>query len=217
MAKRKVKSKSKTKTRKRVNTMAVKKRKPRRKRRTTTTVRSTLAARPKRRRKKKSFLSAAPGGLMSAAKHGGAGAIGGGLFLGTRLVTMPLWARTSLGYAAAIALGMFNAPFVGAGMAGATTYHLGQSLLPVAMLHDEGEMEDADFVDQDTLSDTGAIDRNGNPVVIDDNGAAYALNDNNELEPMSSADLESVSMNKLSDEFDLSENPYNLSEAGYGY
>ncbi len=214
MAKRKVKSKSKSKPRKRVNTMATKKR---RKRRTTktTAVRRRLSAAPKsrRRRRRKGLADGVTkSGLVKSGKSALAGSAGGALFLGTRLVKLPLWARTSLGYAAAIALGMFNAPSVGAGMAGATTYHLGQALLPATMLND-GEMEDTDWVDADTLQDTGQVDENGNNIVMDEDGVAYALNDDNELEAIEEgSNMQGVSMLPLQDNPYSLANPYALSE-----
>jgi hypothetical protein len=210
MAKRKVKSKSKSKPRKRSTTMATTKRRKRRKKSTTTSVRRRLSAAPVRRRRKKRGMLSSNGSLMQSAKHNGAGAIGGGLFLGTRLVAMPLWGRTVLGYAAAVALGMFNAPFVGAGMAGATTYHLGQSLLPATMLNDD--LQDTEFVDPNTLSDTGQVDENGDMIVLDEAGNAYALNDAGELcELEEGTNMESVSMLPLQDPYALNDsNPFAL-------
>jgi hypothetical protein len=217
MAKRKVKSKSKTKPRKRTNTMAAPKKRRRKKRSTTTAVRRRLSAAPKARKRRRSKgLSSGmtKSGLVKSGKSALAGSAGGALFLGTRLVKLPLWARTSLGYAAAIALGMFNAPSVGAGMAGATTYHLGQALLPTTMLND-GEMEDTDWVDADTLQDTGQVDENGNSIVMDEDGVAYALNDDNELEAIGEgSDMQSVSMLPMSDNPYSLANPYALSD-GY--
>lgn len=198
MAKRKVKSKP----RKRATSM-IKRRKPRRKRRTTTTTRSTLSSKPRvRRRRRRKGLLSSNGTMTVTAKHTGAGAVGGGLFLATRMFNMPLWVRGLIGYGGSVALAMMNSPFVGAGMAGATTYFLGQTLLPSTLLKDD--LEETDYVDSDTLEDTGYIDEYGNSIVMDDDQVMYALNDDDELEAIGDAydlaDMQNVSMIPLQDD-----------------
>jgi hypothetical protein len=147
--------------------------------------------------------------LTNHAKHNGAGAIGGALFTGTRLISMPTYMRGAAGFAGSMLLSMANFPFVGAGMAGATAYYLAQNFAPAGMLHDEYELEDTDYVDADTLSATGMTDEDGNDLVMGDDGMVYALNDDGELEAIGEgSDLQSVSGVPLYDG-----NPYDLNDA----
>jgi hypothetical protein len=215
MAKRK-KSKPKTARKRVIKPMATKRKKRRRK---STSVRRTLSSKPavRRRRRKRGMFDGSTG-LMAMVKHNSMGALGGALFLATRLVSMNKWVRTAVGFGGAVGLSYFKAPFVGAGMAGATAYQLGESLLPAGLLHDD--LEDAEYVDANTLSDSGMDDENGYPIMVSENGSAYALNDNNELEPLDDDyslqdGMQSVSMVPLQDAYSLSSpNGYALA-SGY--
>lgn len=204
MAKKKSNSK-KVKRKKKVNTMATT-RKRRKKR--TTTIRRAAPIQRRRRRKKKGLMDGNSGIWMSLKKNG-AGALGGGLLLLTRFFAMPLWARTGIGYAGGIGISMAGAPFVGAGLSGATTFNLGQNLFG-NFLNDD--LEDTEYVDPDTLSDTGMVDDNGDPIVMDDDNVMYALNDGGELQAIGDANnLQNVSMVPLQDAYSLNAGPYDLS------
>lgn len=216
MAKRK-KAKPKSKPKRRTTPMATK----RRKKRSTAVRRTSLSSKPATRRRKKRGLGDSVKGIVPAGKRAGAGAIGGALFAGTRLVDMPVWVRCLVGFGGAIGFGMINSPNVSAGMAGATSYYLIDKYTPVGLLHDDS-MEDANYVDSDTLRDSGYMDENGNAVLCDGDGVMYQLNDNNELEAIGDiyslndgSNLESVSMLPLTDPYALNDgNPYNLA-SGY--
>lgn len=211
MAKRKRKFKSKSKPRKRRSIpMATKRRRKRR----STGIRS-VSTKVRRRRRRSGMLSS-NGGLMTSVKNNGAGAIGGALFVGTRLISMPFYVRTAVGYAGAVAASLvLKMPFVGAGLAGATTANLLQNLLPATMLHDD-DLQDTNYVDPNTLSDTGMDDENGNPIVMDEDGTAYALAENGEMSEVDmgdASDMQAMSMVPLYDNnpFALSQNnPYAL-------
>jgi hypothetical protein len=172
-----------------------------------------------RRRRKTGLFDSAKTGIMSSLKHNGAGAVGGALFAATRFVKMPLWMRLALGAGGSVGVSMVGMPFVGAGLAGATAYHAAQTLLPATLLNDDGEdLEDAEYVDYDTLQDSGYKDENGNSILQDDNGIMYALNDDGELQAVGDAyelndSLQNVSMVPLQDAYSLS-NPYALA-SGY--
>lgn len=209
MAKRKrVKSKSKTKPRKRRPIpMATRKRRRKSTRRRSTAVRS-LSTKPRRRRRRGMLSSS--GSLMTSAKGAGAGAIGGAAFVATRLIPMPLYVRTAVGYVGALGAAMFlKMPFVGAGLAGATTANLLQNLLPATMLHDD-DLQETNYVDPNTLSDTGMDDENGDPIVMDENGNAFALAEDgtmNDVDMGEGNNMQNVSMVPLFDN-----NPYALAE-----
>lgn len=188
MAKSKVKNKKKSKPKtlaKRINSMA--KRKVKKK--TGSAIRRTMTrkAAPKKRRVKKKglFDSGNKGGLMFALKHTGLGGLGGASLLATRLIELNKWVRVAIGFGTAGMLSMArneSIKTIGAGLAGATAYQLLGSLAPAGMLLNDGDFEDADYVDRDTLSETDLEDEYGNPVLMADNGNVYALNENNELE-----------------------------------
>ncbi len=170
----------------------------------------------RRRPTKKRALSSGGGGtkkptIMKAAGTALGGAAGGGLYLAPQfLIKMPLWAKALYGFGGAVAAAKFGFPSVGAGMAGGMAVDAGKQFLSTAL-------KDADYVDADTLSDTGYRDQNGNAVVMDDNGDVFALNDDGEYQFIGEADdlleddttdMQSVSMIPLQDE-----NPYNLNDA----
>lgn len=177
----------------------------------------TLSGSPKRRRRKSGLLSSSTAkNIGMTIKHNGAGAIGGVIASATRLVKLNPFMRAGIVFAGAIGASMLKAPFIGAGMSGVAGYMVAEQLIPIGMLADD--MEDAEFVNADVLSDTGETDTNGNPIVMDDNGNAYALNEAGELERLNdsefnlSDDLQNVSMLPLQDAYALS-NPYNLSSS----
>lgn len=177
-AKRKKRKSTKSLTR-RINSMS----KPRRKRRRSTGRRALSAPRkatPKRRRRR--GLSDSHSGIMAAAKKNGAAGLGGLLVLGTRLVAMPTWARAAVGFGGSVIVSsMLNFPAIGAGMAGAATYQLGEQLFG-SMLHDDmSDLEDVSWVDPNTLSDSGMEDENGNAILCDGDGIMYQLQDNGDL------------------------------------
>jgi hypothetical protein len=195
---------------KKSNTMAKRKRK-----RSRSITRSVSA--PKRRRKKRGLLSASGGsGLVMSLKKNAIGAAGGLVPIATNLLPIGKIPKIGINYGLSILASMFFNPFLGAGIAGATTVQLAGTLFPAFALND-GEMEDTEFVDPNTLSDTGMCDEGGNPIVEDDMGDAYALQDDGELVPMGNSyalqegtDMRSVSMLPLQD------SPYALQSA-YGY
>lgn len=195
--------------------MAKKKRTRRRK---SSSVRRALSS-PKRkttrRRRKKGLLSSAGlsmTGITNAVKHNGVGALGGALFLMTRAVPMPNYLRPIVGFGGSILLStMAKSPMMAAGMAGATAYYLGDKIIPKFMpnlLNDD--FEDGDWVDADTLSDTGYVDANGNAIMQDGDGVYYQLNDAGELE---ASGMQGTTMAMLDDPYDLS-GPYDLAD-GY--
>jgi hypothetical protein len=214
MATKKKRVKSKSKIKKRTTPMATTRRKRRKRTSRTRSAISrprSLSAAPRRRRRKRGFLSSGGSGLMASVKHNAMGALGGAAFTATRLIAMPLWMRLLLGAGGSMGLSMAGAPFIAAGLMGATTYHAGQTLLPSALLNDDGEdLEDADYVDADTLEDSGYTDEEGNQIVMDEDGIMYALNDNGDLEAIGDAyalnensNMQSVSMVPLQDPYAL--------------
>lgn len=196
---------------KRLKSMATKKR---RRRRRTTSLSSAPRRRSTRRRRRSTGLSSgAPrkaniqGSIMAAA----AGGLGGVTYLAPKAVlkNMPLWQKVLWGVGGSVALNVLKYPNVAAGHAGAMVADVAKSMFPT-MLNDDDDLQDAEWVDPNTLSDSGSVDQYGNPVLIGDNGTAYALNENNELEVLNDAydlqdpyelqdDMQSVSMLPLYD------------------
>jgi hypothetical protein len=194
---------------KRSNTMA------KRKRRRSRSVTRTASA-PKRRRKKRGLLSSGGTGIIMSVKKNALGAAGGLVPIATNLLPIGKIPKIGINYALSILASMFFNPFLGAGIAGATTVQLAGTVFPAFALND-GEMEDTEFVDANTLSDTGMCDEGGNPIVQDEMGDSYALQDDGELVPVADAyalqegtDMKSVSM------YNLQDSPYALQSA-YGY
>ena len=163
--------------------------------------RSTASTRPAVRRRRRSPMSAAPkrrrrrlgdsGGSMTkrltnGLKTTGGGALGGALYTAPQFAfAMPWWGKLLYGGAVAIAAGAAGAPSVGAGSAGAAVFDLAKNKFALALKDD---MQDAEYVDSDTLSDTGFCDENGNEVVMDDDGVAYQLNDDGDYQAIGMAD-----------------------------
>lgn len=153
--------------------------------------------------------------LMKSAKTAGGGALGGAIYSAPQfIVKLPTWGKVAYGVATAIGAGMMKAPSVSAGIAGATSFDLIRTLAS-PMLKDD--LEDAEYVDPSTLSDSGLEDENGNAVAIDDNGNVFALNDGGDYvmigrkEDLQDAfdlqdDMQSVSMVPLSDPYSLQDN-----------
>jgi hypothetical protein len=175
----------------------------------------------RRRRKKKGLLAASGSEIKANAIHNGAAMLGGAAYgIGSSFIpTSNPWIKAGLGAGLAFTLGMVNLPFLAAGAAGATGADLAKSLVS-NLLHD-GEMNDVEYVDPATLSDSGMMDENGNPIVMDADGMCYMQDGENSFQAIGDAyslsegmDIQSVSMIPLQDEYSLSANPYNLS-AGY--
>ena len=126
---------------------------------------------------------------MASIKHNGLGGLGGLLFLGTRAIPIdmpPLVRGIGLGFGGSVLLAMLTkSTHMAAGMAGASVYYLGEKdIAPLApgLLHDDFDLQDnAEWVDADTLEDSGYEDENGNSIVMDEDGIMYALNDRDEL------------------------------------
>jgi len=184
--------------------------KPRKRRRKTSTLSSAPKRRYKRRSKPRSLSSGGGGGgkmtIMKAGKNSFAGALGGGVYTAPFFVVkMPLLGKLAWGVAGSIAATMLtkNAA-VGAGMAGAMAHDIAKSKIPT--LNDDYDLQDTEYVDADTLSDTGYMDDEGNALVMDDDGVVYALNDDGDYEAMSDiyslqegTDMQSVSMIPMQD------------------
>lgn len=205
----KAKSKSLSK---RLNSMATPKKRRRRRKST------ALAAAPRRRtvrrsRKRTSLSSNAPrkANIMSSVMASAAGGVGGLAYVAPKAVfkNMPTWAKIAWGVGGSVALNMFKYPNVAAGLSGAMAADVAREFLPT-MLNDD-DLQDTEWVDKNTLSDTGYVDGQGNPVLMSDNGTAYALNQDNDLEELGDAyslqdDMQNVSMLPLQDAYSLSSN-----------
>lgn len=206
---------------KRLKLMATKKRATRRRRRKST----TLSAAPKRRRtstrRRRRTTRALSTGAASPRKMSitqslmasAAGGLGGGLYLVPKLVlkNMPVWQKVLLGIGGSVALNMAKQPNVAAGFSGAMVADVARSMFPT-LLNDDDDLQDTEWVDPNSLSDSGHVDEYGNPVLMSDTGTAYALNENNELEEIGEGtDLQSVSMLPLQDAYSLND-PYSLND-----
>jgi len=109
-----------------------------------------------------------------------------------------------------MAAAMMKFPSVGAGAAGAAMLDLAKGKLAMVLKDD---MEDAEYVDSDTLSDTGFCDENGNGVVMDDDGVVYALQDNGDYQAIGMAeDVFNLQDTLAENEFPMSD-AYSLSES----
>jgi len=184
-----------------------------RKKRRTKRRRSLSAAGPRaivrrfsRRRRKKGFLGDS-GRIMPAIKTNFSGAIGGALMVGVDMLPFKKWIKLSIGAAGSIAASVFNAPHIGSGMAGALAYSSVRTMFPTLLSDD---LEDAQYVDPATLSDSGYIDDNGNAIVQDNSGVMYQLQDNGDLNAIGDAyslndSMQSVSMLPLSDPYSLND------------
>jgi hypothetical protein len=175
--------------------------------------RATTSKAPVKRRRR--LGSNAPGkiGLLKAAKNTLGGAMGGAIYtVPSFVIGLPWWGKLVWGVGGAIGLNLLKMPSLGSGQAGAMTNDLARSLMPTLLK--DGDLEDAEYVDPRTLSDTGFEDEAGNQVVSDSNGNVFSLNDRGEYQmigttkdlPMNDG-LPSVSMLPLQD------NPYNLQDA----
>jgi hypothetical protein len=146
-----------------------------------TTLRSAPQRKAVTRRKRKRGLSAnGQGGLMVAGKNAIGGAVGGALFtLPSLFMKLPLWGKIVYGLTGAVVLSVMKFDHVGAGLSGAMVNDIARSQFPT-MLNDG--MEDTEFVNPNTLSETGMEDGNGNSIVADGEGVVYALNDNGDYQ-----------------------------------
>ena len=206
-----------------LNTMSTvaKKRKKRVVRKRSTSLRASAPKRTVRRRKK--VLSAGGGiNLMLAGKQTLGGAVGGAIFTAPSLfMALPLWGKIVYGLGASMVANVMKFDHVGAGVSGAMINDIARTQFPT-MLMDDGDLQDAQFVDANTLSDTGFIDDNGQAVVMDDDGLIYALNEGGDYQAIGTSedlkegtDMNAVTMTPLMDVYALSStNPYNLA-SGY--
>jgi len=210
MATRRKKVKRKRTTR----TMATP-RKRRRRRKSTSLSASSLRKRSRktgrrRRSTRKGFLSAgAKMGLKPAATTAFWGATGGAVYTVPKFFfQIPWWGKLLYGVPLSVGLSMSGRPNMGAGAAGALVGDMAQLAFGLS----DGDMQNAQWVDPDTLSDTGLEDEYGNAVSVDDDGVLYALNDEGEYEAIGDAfslnegsNLQSVSMLPLSDIYALND------------
>jgi hypothetical protein len=170
-----------------------------------------------RRRRKKSFLHDR-GGVIPAIKTNAAGALGGVSVLLIEKLPTNKWIKLGLAVAASIGATMWNKPNIGSGIAGATAYSAAKEIFP-SFLSDN--LEDTQYVDPSTLSDSGFVDENGNAVVQDGDGVMYALNDSGELVAVGDAyalseGMTDVSMVPLQDAYALND-PYALSAGRFTF
>jgi len=171
-----------------------------RKKRAVTTLRSKrrnpVAKKTVRRRKRTLGAGMSGGGLMSNVKNNLGGAIGGALFTAPSFfMKLPLWGKLAYGIGGAMILGVMKYDHIGAGVTGALVNDIARTSFPT-MLADN--LEDAEFVDPSTLSDTGLEDGNGNAVVMDDEGIVYALNDSGDYQAIgTTSDLEAMQETSL--------------------
>lgn len=141
--------------------------------------------------------------IMGAIKNGVKGGIGGALHEAPRFVTklsMPM--QIGWDILGTIALAKFaKQPSMSAGFAGAAAAKHMESMFSKAM-HDN--LEDYDYVDPSTLSDSGFDDEFGDPIVMDDDGNLYALSEDGEgyeemghMDDFDGANVEDASMLNL--------------------
>jgi hypothetical protein len=146
------------------------------------------------------------------------GALGGAVYTAPKFfVKMPLVAKIAVGLGASIGFSFLGMPSAGAGASGAMIADLASTTF-ATQLKDE-MLEDVEYVDADTLSDTGMCDENGEAIVMDDEGVCYAMNDDGEYEAVGMANdfslqdpnvnMQSTSMLPLQDAYSL-QNPYDL-------
>lgn len=207
-------AKAKRRLKKRINTMATRRKKRRRTTRSLSTHRRTTARRhtPRkttRRRKRKGMLhdSAAKPTLKKSFMIAGAGGLGGAVYTLPRFMfTMPWYAKLGWGLVSSIGLSMLKFEKAGAGAAGAFVNDLAQTSFGLA----DENLNNTQFVDPDTLQDTGMIDDGGNAVVMDDDGVLYALNDGGDYEAIGDiyslqegTNMPDVSMLPLQDSYAL--------------
>jgi hypothetical protein len=163
-----------------------KRKKGRSRTRKSVSVRRAPVRRTKSRRKK--GLSASGTEIMTAAKANGSGFLGGAGYTLPMVFMKPnTLTRGIIGVAGAMILSFMNMPFVAAGVSGALGADMTKAALSSSGLADDYDLQDVDYVDEDTLSDSGYVDENGNAVVMDDDGIMYALNDGGDYEAIGDA------------------------------
>lgn len=195
----------KTTTKKRRTTRA-----PQRARSTTRRRRTTS------RRKKKALSSGGGGGARmtwgKALSVTGGGAVGGALYTAPQFfLKLPLWGKGLYALGASVTAAKFKAPSVGAGMAGAFVQDLAKTLFSTSLK----DLDNANYVDASTLSDSGYLDEDGNQVLCDNSGNMFALADDGEYVPvgnMADMDIQTTSMLPLQDAYSL-QDPYSLQDA----
>lgn len=207
------------KLKKRIHTMTTK----RRRRRPTHHAVSARRRPPVRRRRKSHLGAGAPTSnkkvtLMGAMMNSGAGALGGAIYTVPKFVfKMPIWAKGLWAVGASVGLGMMKFKSAGAGISGAFASDLANSLFATSLKDDN--LNDTQYVDPATLSDTGFEDADsGNAIMSDSSGNVYALNDSGEYQQIGTmqdlqddsmsedSNLQSVSMVPLQDPYSLNDN-----------
>lgn len=200
--------------------MATAKKRTTKKRRTTRApqrARSTTRRRRTTSRGKKKALSSggARTGPMTWGKAfgvAGGGAVGGALYTAPQFfLKLPLWGKGLYALGASVAAAKFKAPSVGAGMAGAFVQDLAKTLFSTSLK----DLDNANYVDASTLSDSGYLDEDGNQVLCDNSGNMFALADDGEYVPvgnMADMDIQTTSMLPLQDAYSL-QDPYSLQDA----
>jgi hypothetical protein len=201
-----------------------------RKRKVTKAVAVRRRASPTKRRKKRTLSAGAPRGrmnFMQAGKETLGGAVGGAIFTAPAFfIGLPLWGKLAWGLGASVVANLAKYDHVGAGISGAMVNDIARSNFG-AMLND-GELEDAEYVDPSTLSDTGFMDEGNNSIVKDTDGTIFALNDDGSYQAIgttrdlpsqgisdSGTNMTGVSMLPLMDAYSLSSSsPFSLN-AGY--
>jgi hypothetical protein len=160
------------------------------------------------------------------------GGIGGALHEVPRFVTkLSPMMQIVYDVAGTVVLAKFmKQPEVSLGFAGASVSRHMEQIFKKSL---KDNLEDYDYVDPSTLSDSGFDDESGNAVVMDDEGNMYALADDGEsYEPVGHIDdfeledpLQKSALINLNDNpyalsndpFALSNDPYALSEGDYPY
>jgi hypothetical protein len=210
--KRKVSSKSKT-----MSTPKKKKRKSPARRRTALAKSSRS---PIRRRKRKTLLGASTSELKANAVNNGIAFAGGAAYgIGIDMIKVQNpWAKAGIGAGAALGFGFLGMRNVSAGVAGAAGSDLGRAMFSKIGLNDG--MENVEYVDPHTLSDSGLEDEHGNAIIKDRRGICYqqgsdgALHEMGDIYSLSASAGQDMHNNALinldDDDYSLSSNPYNL-------
>jgi len=200
--------------------MATAKKKTTKKRRTTRApqrARSTTRRKRTTTRRKKKALSSGGGGnsrvtWAKALSVSGGGAVGGALYTAPQFfVKLPWWGKGLYAIAASVTAAKFKAPSIGAGMSGAFVQDMAKTLFSTSLK----DLDNANYVDASTLSDSGYLDEDGNQVLCDNDGTMFALADDGEYVPvgnMADMDIQTTSMLPLQDAYSL-QDPYSLQDA----
>jgi len=142
------------------------------------------------------------------------GAAGGGIYIAPQFMfKLPWWGKALYAVGTSVVAAKMKYPSVGAGIAGAYVQDMAKTMLSTALK----DLDDTDYVDASTLSDSGYLDEDGNAVMMDDDGNMYALSDNgsyalagNMQELEQGSNIQDVSMIPLQDPYS---SPYSLQDA----